>query len=95
MATPPMATGVVNSLQIINNLTIVNGVPLLAFTTIFFIWFIVYNRSKEPREGIAAGGFMMVLVAISFRFLGLISDIHAMFFVGLFVLGLIPLVNRS
>lgn len=95
MTTPPMATGVVNSLQIINDMTIVNGVPLLATATLFFIWFIVYQRSKEPREGMAAAGFMMIIVAISFRFLGLIPDAQLMFLALAFFLGLLPLAYRS
>lgn len=94
-----MTTSPSNALQTINNLTIVNGVPLFALTILFFIWIIIFMRTKEKsvRHAIAGASFFTSIIGIIFAFLGLFpngSDIYVGMLVGIAILSFIPLTNK-
>lgn len=89
-------TSPTNALQTINNLTYINGIPLLSVSILIFIWFIIYIRTptRDVKSNVAAATFFTTIIAIAFRFLGLLPDQTLSFTIAIGLLSLIPLFNR-
>jgi len=96
MVTLNATTSPVDALQTVNDLTIVNGIPLLSMSILFFIWFIIYYRSKgnDPRGALAAATFFTSIIGILLSFLGLVPDQITGLLIAGAILSIIPLINR-
>lgn len=91
-----VTTSPANALQVVNNLTIVEGIPLLSTTILVFIWFIVYYRSKErnPWGSVSVASFFTCIIGFMLAFLGLVPDVMVGVLIAVSVLSIIPLINR-
>lgn len=71
-----VTTSPANALQTVNNLTYVNGWPLLSLGILVFVWWIAYTRSKnrDQRGAIAAASFFTSIIGIGMTMLGLLPD---------------------
>lgn len=94
MVTPNATTSPVNAIQTVNNLTAINGIPLMAVSFLVVIWLVVFFRAKNvegTRTAIAAASFLTAIISILFGVLGLIPDQVLFTCIGLGVIGVIPL----
>lgn len=93
----PQATSPIHGLQIINDMTVVSGIPLLAVGILTMIWLIIYYRTKTfegARTSIAAASFFSSIIGIGLAVLDLLPDGSLMVMIAISILSMVPLLNR-
>lgn len=94
----PTITNPIIGVQCINTMSVVYGVPMLSTGFVVILWLIIFFRNKSiegSRNSIATASFFTAFIGIILGILGLFPDAELGVLIVMFIVSIVPLVNRS